>query len=492
LLFVGAAILCSQVLIPPYIGIADNGDFAKVARRLSLVPSHPEYGYRYINSDYVYSPRSRWKSDVHSSEQVPALVAFRMSRVHKDGDVFNIRWMGLVHGVLFLAAFGVLLLATRPFPLWPSLVVRVAALFIFTDVLYVSYFNSFYSDAAALVGLLGTVAAALLILTGRLEAWTLILYTAFALLLVGSKSQHAFWALLPTAFLVVVTRRSQRLWIRFTGRVCAALLLVAAAATLYFTPVDYKAQARFNLIFFKLGKLSDESAEDLVRLGLSPGDVCYFGFTAYAPGSPAEDPKWFADFCRKTSYLGVAKLYVRRPSLAFRVLAYDFQTFAPCLRLDFSNYRREDATRPGQRATRFAWWSDLRMGAYLRWPSHIVLWYALLASGIIWIIRSRWSATSTVVAWLTAGIAAAGIAEFCVSSLADACETSRHLFLFHALTDITVCIATGAVAHDLEARTSASPRKGPRYDRVLYDAVRMHRQGPWARGAVPATSRRNR
>jgi hypothetical protein len=418
-----------------------------VTRRLSLAPSHPEFGYRYLNADYVFSPRNYWESDVHSSEQWPARVAVVLSRVHKEGDIFNIRWMGLAHGTLFIASFGMLLLATRPFRFWPSLLVRIAALFVFADVLYVAYLNSFYSDAAALVGLLGTVAVALLILTGRLKVWTLILYCAFALLLVCSKSQHAFWALLPAAFLVLITRRSERLSIRFTSGVCAALLLVAAAATMYFTPSEYKAQARFDLIFFKLGKLSDKPADDLARLGLSPRDVRYIGFTAYVPDSPAADPKWLADFSRKTSYLGLARLYVRRPSVALRILAYDLQTWAPYLRFDFANYRREDANRPGERATRFASWSDLRMGLFFRWPAHIVLWYALLASGIILVIRSRPSVRSVSIAWLTAGIAAAGVAEFCVSSLADGVETFRHLFLFHALTDLTICLTIGGLAH---------------------------------------------
>ena len=442
-----AAILCSQLFISPYVGMADNGDFGKVARRLSLAPSHPEFGYRYLNADYVFSPRNYWESDVHSSEQCAANVAFLLSRVHKEGDIFNIRWMGLVHGALFLAAFGVLLLATRPFPFWPSLLVRIAVLFVFTDVLYVSYLNSFYSDTAALVGLLGTVAAALLILTGRLEVWTLVLCVAFSLLLVCSKSQHAFLALFPTALLVLIARRSERLSIRFTSGVCATLLLVAATATMYFTPSEYKAQARFDLIFFKLGKLSDKPADDLARLGLSPRDERYIGFTAYSPESPAADPKWFADFSRKTSYLGLAKVYGRRPSVALSILAYDLQTWAPYLRFDFANYRREDASRPGQRATRFASWSDLRMGLFRRWPAHVVLWYVLLAMGIILVIRSRPSGPSVSIAWLTAGVAAAGVAEFCVSSLADGVETFRHLFLFHAITDLTICIAIGGLAH---------------------------------------------
>jgi len=37
------------------------------------------------------------------------------------------------------------------------------------------------------------------------------------------------------------------------------------------------------------------------------------------------------------------------------------------------------------------------------------------------------------------GIVTLAIGEFCVASLADAAETHRHLFIFHACTDLTIC-----------------------------------------------------
>jgi hypothetical protein len=47
--------------------------------------------------------------------------------------------------------------------------------------------------------------------------------------------------------------------------------------------------------------------------------------------------------------------------------------------------------------------------------------------------------------WIVLGIAVLGIGEFCVAGLADAAETYRHLFIFHACTDLTVCFTIAAV-----------------------------------------------
>jgi hypothetical protein len=46
--------------------------------------------------------------------------------------------------------------------------------------------------------------------------------------------------------------------------------------------------------------------------------------------------------------------------------------------------------------------------------------------------------------WMVLGIVALAAGEFFVASLADAAETFRHLFIFHACTDLTVCFAIAA------------------------------------------------
>jgi len=47
-----AAILAFQILVPPAIGLADNGDFAKITGRFNLYPAVDELrdsAFRYIN-----------------------------------------------------------------------------------------------------------------------------------------------------------------------------------------------------------------------------------------------------------------------------------------------------------------------------------------------------------------------------------------------------------------------------------------------------------
>jgi len=309
----------------------------------------------------------------------------------------------------------------------------------------VSYLNSFYSDTAALLGLLGSVALATLIITRGPQVALVLGFTLFAILLIASKSQHALWGFLPALFLFLTTRKEGRLATRWLGAGMSALLLVGVTVVVAITPAHYKGEARFNLIFRKLAKVSANPGRDLLELGLPASDVRYMGHTAYDEGTPAADPHWFTDFCRRTSYLKTADYYLHHPVTAIHIMRGDLQTWARYIRYDFGNFRRQDAARPGQRSERFASWSDLRIRLFFWWPSHIFIWYAMLAAGIGVIFWARPSDASVKMAWLTAGLVVAAGFEYGSSSLAEAEETFRHLFLFHALTDVTVCLAVAAL-----------------------------------------------
>jgi hypothetical protein len=445
LLAIFAGIVCMQVFIPPYIGMADNGDFAKIARRLSLISADPHSGIQYFNADYILSRGSRWDSDFRSSEEWPADLAFFLSRVTKEGDVFNIRWLGAVHAIILVTAFALVLVATRGLTTWASIGVRIAILWIFSDVVYVSYLNSFYSDTAALLGLLGSVALATLIITRGPQVATVLGFLLFAVLLIASKSQHALWGFLPALFLYLTTRNDKRLVIRCLGAGTSTLLLVGIIVVVAITPAHYKGEAQFNLIFRKLAKSSLNPGRDLQDLGLPASEIRYIGHTAYDEGTPAADAQWFADFCSRTSYLKTAAYYLRHPMTAFQIMREDLQTWARYIRYDFGNFRRQDAVRPGQRSEKFALWSDVRIRMFFWWPSHILVWYAMLAAGVCVVLWMRPSGIWVKMAWLTAGLAVAAGCEYSTSSLGDSEETFRHLFLFHALTDVTVCMVVAAM-----------------------------------------------
>jgi len=68
-----------------------------------------------------------------------------------DPQIFDLRLMGAVHAALFLFTFYLFLPLVRSLTLVHRWGILLVVLLIFTDVMYVSYFNSLYMDTAALL-----------------------------------------------------------------------------------------------------------------------------------------------------------------------------------------------------------------------------------------------------------------------------------------------------------------------------------------------------
>jgi hypothetical protein len=108
---------------------------------------------------------------------------------------------------------------------------------------------------------------------------------------------------------------------------------------------------------------------------------------------------------------------------------------------NIGNYRVDSGYGPNTRTFRFGLWSYLRANLFHRAPWYLPLWYALFLSGCAATILQRRSPASTRMAWLALGIALLGTGEFLIGTLADCLDLARHLLIFHACTDLTVCFA---------------------------------------------------
>ena len=425
-----AAILTVQLFVSPFIGLADNGDFAKIAGRLSLGPRDGPAKFIYFTPDWVRAPRYYWKSEIVSTELPLAWLAMRLGRQ----DAFDIRRLGAIHSVLLLGAVYALIRSLRPLPRGPRLLIAAVAIFIFTDVHYAAYFNSFYADAVALLALLLMAALAVHIAVLGMGRWNAILFCLAAILFIGSKPPHAIWGFLPAGFIALVGRR------RGIPFVC--IMLAASAVTLWLSPAGYTAEPLFTLVFSKLARQGPAPKDVLAELGLPQEDSAFTGMHAFMAEAPVLDPTWRAEFTRRTSYRAVLQWYLHHPAPTLQILDETLTLEAFQMRAqNLSNYRRQDGHPPGARTDRFALWSDFRSALFQKWPHHMLAWYLLVIAGSIRIVATRRGSVQARLGWITLGIVALGIGEFCVAGLADAAETYRHLFIFHACTDLTICLA---------------------------------------------------
>ena len=428
-------------MLPGFIGMANNGDFGKVTGYFCLIPRGAETNFIYFQPAYVWHARNFWDSPYHSSESALAWVATRLAGATKEGAGFDIRWMGAIHAALFLGALAVLMAGLRgtlrEMPRWAAAAMAVAPVLIFTDVLYAANLNSFFMDTAALCGLmLMTASAVWMALEEEPSVVPVSIFAAAALLFATSKVQHAIWMVLPAAWLFASGIRMKARHLRRFAYGAAIVVLLSGAWMLATVDPSYRGQAMFNLLFYRLGP----RGADLTSLGVAPQELRYIGMHSYIPGAPASDQDWTDGFYRRTGFARLLGWYARHPGTTLGLIRDTAANDAAEMRQNnLSNFRVEAGHPPGARTQRFAAWSSLRGELLRRWPWHIAVWYALFAAGCLY-LGSR-------VAWVALGVAALGAGEFLAASLADCLETARHLLLFQAATDLTLCFAVGWAIH---------------------------------------------
>jgi hypothetical protein len=446
-----------QILKPPFIGLADNGDFPKVTGRLSLGPKGLDDKKIYFTSDYVHSLRYHWKGPVISSELALAWVATALVREIGRTDDFDIRYLGVLHLLFLASAFFLFLSLLRDAKLLLQLALPIFAIWIFSDAAYTAYLNSFYSDVATLLGLLLMVVSALHIVVNPRSNWKIwVIFSCSALLFITSKAQHGLWGIFPAAFVLLATSSRKWPWPMIGAGLCAALLCTIWIEFL-FTPSFYKAHPLYNVIFFKITAHSATPLQDLSELGLPETDCRLIGSTAYDTRRPAGS-EWLMAFYKQVGYGRVAHFYVRHPHRVLEILRSDLGSAAEIQPRALGTYRRVDGFPPRTKTSRFTSWSRLRGQMFAWWPLHILAWYVTVMTVSLWLtFRHRGSAVGGTAA-VCIGVALTAILEYGFASLADAIETDRHLFIFNALTDLTVCFATAALLQKLSDLYGANAR----------------------------------
>jgi len=434
-MLLSAALLTRQVLIRPAVGIANNGDFPKMAGPLALGPETQTWGYhRFYGFIYTYvrANRNRYNPGFWSSEFLLVKLARGIQRILRPGPRFDIRWLGAVHTAFLLLgiAFWVFALPGR-WRLWLGLLVVL----IWTDVAYVQYMNSFYMDAAALIFLVLFAAAALNAVRRPNNRLFVVVAVCAVLLFAATKSQHAIPALAFIPLFFAFAWWAADRVVRVAWVAGAILLFLTAAVLIHRTTDDYKMEAVFNLTFLRLAPEAPDPLLALQELGLGRNELVYLAHSVFAPDVPAGDAEWVRQFSRRCDYGSVLRFYLHHPAVPLRFLYGGLSEEAPNMR-PFGNRSPEDGFPRDSKANHFVYWSDFRAKLLARAPWHLILFYLLSCVGAVWLLLG--SPPSRSFAALVLAIQAVGVIEYGISTLADAAETFRHLFLFNVTTEITI------------------------------------------------------
>ncbi len=191
---VAALLLSLQLLVPPVVGLANEGDLERVMGYAGFFYTTDNWDEKYfghIVTKFRIVARGWYTSGYLTSETLLAFAARFESLGLFPGRLFDLRILGAIHMVLLLAAIGLFVRACRDLALATQMVAAALLVVVFTDVGYAAAFNSFHAQTASLFFLLLTLGcAAIGVRDGGFHVPFLVLYFASAALFVCSKPQE--------------------------------------------------------------------------------------------------------------------------------------------------------------------------------------------------------------------------------------------------------------------------------------------------------------
>ena len=313
-LFLLAGILVWQLLIPPSIGLANNGDFERLMTTVGLRYPFTSYTRRYFlntNMTFAIVDRDYDSAEMPSSALIVLELARLLNSLCTSDTLFDLRSLGAVYIILYVTAIGLCLYALSDQPLLVRLAVMLASIAVYTDAAYVSYMNSLYAEPVSLLFLLFAVAAALTMICRRqVSVATILFYFVAVTLFASSKTQN--W---PAGVVLVVfglrfatlTGKRALKWATYTCVAAAALVSVAYCRS---TPKWALRNTLYNSIFYGILVDSPTPESDLAELGIDPGMAQYAGAPIFSSTASAEE----VDAVAERSRLSVVVFYLENPS----------------------------------------------------------------------------------------------------------------------------------------------------------------------------------
>lgn len=162
-----AVFLVCELMFKPIIGVADNGDFARIMSTTGLSYKTMDYNERYfnfVNREFIMTLPFQKGVGYFSTEVILVFIAKIVSRIVLfNRGIFDIRFLGFLYCCLFLLSIYLLIKYNkRPIPII-NIISIILTVLVFTDLGYISYFNSLYGEALSYTALLLAVAVSIYI-----------------------------------------------------------------------------------------------------------------------------------------------------------------------------------------------------------------------------------------------------------------------------------------------------------------------------------------
>jgi hypothetical protein len=279
------------MLKPPIRGIADQGDFERMMTWIGVTYQSNDYDVKYFHWVNRFFNLGEMKvGDVVSSEIIFLFIA-RFINLFINRTTFDLNILGIVQTFFFSAVLSLNFYYLKKINTFLGFLFIPFALFVFTDIGYTAYFNSFYQESSGLIFLFLTLAIILKSIYeigSKKDHTNLILLTISSVLLISAKSQY-FILFIPVVFSLYMLFRTS---ISTKTLRTIGFFLMVFSFVYYFlgTPNIIKRWNVYNSIFPQILSSSSDPERAMKILKLDSKFLKYSGIAAFMPNNGVDDP----------------------------------------------------------------------------------------------------------------------------------------------------------------------------------------------------------
>ncbi len=443
-IIIAAVILGFLLMVRPIIGIADNGDFPRIMGSTGLgylTPNNPDNYFGFINRLYsVNDIPLRLAGYYISTEIFLVKFAILLNRIAADNGIFDIRFLSFVYSGILLFSVYLILKYNKHKSAYVNWLLAVLIVVAFTDVGYISYFNSLYGEAVSFSFLFLTTAAALYLVKKDVPSiWALAGFFTASLFLIGAKVQNVPIVVIIALFGLRLRQiRKDKAW-RYALIVFTGLLIISSTAIFLSTPKGIKNCNKYQAVFYGILKDSPNPSKDLQELGLDPKFASLSGTNFFMKDLPYDlkSPDMEKELYDKIKRSKIFLFYAKHPLRYLKKLERTAQSAFSIRQEGFGNFEKSESTKFGQMSESFGIWSSIKKVVIPRSLMFVIIFYILYYRVLIsHHIKARdLREKSYVEIFMLIGLI--GLIQFVIPILGDGeADLSKHLFLFNFCFDI--------------------------------------------------------
>lgn len=432
----------------PHVGLANNGDYWRVVQEVGIEDSIKHLFY---NSErfFDYASDNNVAKVKYFSTQIPVVKISKYLSIHFYGkEKYDIHYLGFIY--LLISSIGLFLLydgLRRIFPKY--FLITIAFLtFFFSDVGYISYYNSFFGEAALLSFMLLFLGIFVFtVAIGEINFFTLSLITTSAILFVGSKEANVPSGIV-LAFLILVTNFLAKN--KFNKSLVILSSLVVFVFSIYsytLIPEEIKKVNEYQAISTGILKFSKTPVEDLKELGFNPALSAIVYTTYYGQNLPFEQDSEFMkkEFYDKFSYFKILKFYLSHPKRLYEVLEVTAANSTMIRPPYLGNHQFSDVKERLTFENKFSAWSSFKKIYMFHSLPALTIFFSLFSLVNIYQMLKTFKLEDKkyfIIASLCLFNAITAVINFALPILADGdSDLPKHLFYYNVNFDLMLAIS---------------------------------------------------